>query len=254
MGHEKMKGFFLSSLLSLFVLISALGLKAAEDYRSEAELLYEQGTIGSYKKCINLYLKALETNPNDYEANWKCSRAYIGYGEEARKQNVEGWKDIGAKYGKEAMKFAQKAIEQEPNKPDGYYYYGLSVGIYSDGVSWFTALKEGLKNKVQKSFEKVYELDKMYENAGAVLALGRYWAVLPWPFRDRKKALKYYREYQATKYFADNEEAQIYLAELLLQLKGKENKKEAKNLLKKVTQSADEHFIQQANFLLSKIK
>jgi hypothetical protein len=38
------------------------------------------------------------------------------------------------------MKYAQKAGELDPAKPEGYYYYGLNVGIYSDGVSIFTAL------------------------------------------------------------------------------------------------------------------
>ena len=175
-----MKWFLLGGLVFLLVFISPMGLMA-EDYLSEADALYNQGGMENYKRAIDLYLKALEANPNDYEANWKCARAYRDHGEEVKKQNVEGWKDICARYGKEGMKYAQKAIEQGPNKPDGYYYYGLNVGIYSDGVSILTALAEGLKNKTQSSFEKAYELHKMYDDAGPVLALGRFRAVVPWP-------------------------------------------------------------------------
>jgi len=247
-----MKWFLSASLLFLLVFIFPLGLMA-QNYLSEADALYGQGGIENYKRSVDLYLKALEVNPNDYEANWKCARAHMDYGEEAKKQNVEDWKDTCAKYGKEGMKYAQKAIEQEPNKPDGYYYYGLNVGIYSDGVSVFTALKEGLKDKTQRSFEKAYELDKLYDDAGPILALGRFWAVVPWPFKDKKKALKYYREYQATKYFAERDKGKIYLAELLLKLKGKENKAEAKALLEKVAQSDDKYFRDWANRLLAKI-
>lgn len=246
-----MKWFSLGSLFSLLVFIFPLGLMA-ENYLYEADALYDQGGIENYKRSIDLYLKALEANPNDYEANWKCARAHMGYAEKARKEKAEGWKDICAKYGKEGMKYALKAIEQEPDKPDGHYYYGLNVGIYSDGVSILTALAEGLKGKTQSSLEKAYELDKMYNEAGPILSLGRFWAVVPWPYKDKKKALKFYREYQKTRYFNEKVEGKIYLAEVLLELKG--NKKEAKVLLKKASQSDEKYFIDWAERLLRKIE
>lgn len=109
--------------------------------------------------------------------------------------------------------------------------YGYNVGIYSDGGSILTALREGLKDKTQNSFEKVYQLDKMYEEAGRILALGRFWFVLPWPLNDKKLSMKYLREYQQTPYFSRKPEGPIYLAELLISLGGKENKAEAKSIL-----------------------
>ncbi len=247
-----MKWFSLGSLFSLLVFIFPLGLMA-ENYLYEADALYDQGGMESYKRSIDLYLKALEANPNDYEANWKCARAHMGYAEEARREKVEGWKDIRAKYGKEGMKYAQKAIEQGPNKPDGYYYYGLNAGIYSDGRSVLIALKEGLKDKTQSSFQKAYELNKMYDHAGPILALARFWTIIPWPFEDKKKSLKYYREYQETKYFDEGDKGKIFLAELLLELSGKESKAEAKALLEKAAQSDDKYFSDWANSLLTKI-
>lgn len=236
-----MKRILLSILLCLFVSAFPFSLMA-EDYLSQADSLYDQGGMVNYKKSINLYLKALEASPDDYEINWKCARAYRDYGEEAKKQVMEGWKDICATYGKEGMKYAQKAMERDPTRPDGYYYYGLNVGIYSDGVSILTALAEGLKNKTQSSFEKSYELDKMYDDAGPILALGRFWAVVPWPFKDNEKALAFYREYQATRYFYEKDEGKIYLAELLLKLKGGEKIAEAKSLLEKVAKSDEKYF------------
>jgi tetratricopeptide (TPR) repeat protein len=240
-------------LFSVFVFIHPLGLMA-ENYLSMADGLYEQGGEENYKRSINVYLKALKENPNDYEANWKCARAYREYGETIKRQAVEGWKKACAKYGKEGMKYAEKAIEQQPGRPDGHYYYGLNVGIYSDGVSILTALAEGLKNKTQRSLEKAYELDKMYNEAGAMLSIGRFWAVVPWPYKDKKKALKFYREYQQTRYFNEKAEGKIYLAEVLLALKGKENKEEAKTLLQKALQSDEKYFIDRAKRLLRKIE
>ena len=249
-----MKRFLLWFVLfSVPVFIRPLGIMA-EDYLPMADGLYEQGGTENYKRSIDVYLKALKENPNDYEANWKCARAYREYGGAIKRQAVEGWKKSCATYGKEGMKYAEKAIEQRPNSPDGHYYYGLNVGIYSDGVSILTALTEGLKSKTQSSLEKAYELDKMYNEAGPMLSLGRFWAVVPWPYKDKKKALRFYREYQKTRYFNEKAEGKIYLAEALLALKRKENKEEAKALLQKASQSDEKYFIEWAERLLRKIE
>ncbi len=236
----------------LLVIYYPFGVLAA-GHLTEADKLYTQGGLGNFKQAIELYKQVLAKNPNDYEANWKAARAHREYGEAAKTEKIDGWKEICAKYGKAGMNFAQKATEVEPEKPDGYYYYGLNVGIYSDGVSMFTALSEGLKDKTQNSFEKTYALDKMYEQGGPMIALGRFWQVLPWPMRDRKKSLRYYREYQATKYFTDNIEVHVYLGELLIQIGGQKNKSEAKGYLEKAAQSNDVFFKERAKELLKKI-
>jgi tetratricopeptide (TPR) repeat protein len=227
---------------------------AAIDYLAEADKIYDQGGIENYKKSIELYVKAVEQQPADYEAAWKCARAHREYADEAKKKGVEGWKAICAQYGKAGMQFAQKAVELKPERPDGHYYYGLNVGIYSDGVSILTALAEGLKDKTQRSFEKTYEINKMYKEGGPMLSLGRFWAVLPWPLRDRKKSLAYYREYQQTPYFATNIEAQLFVAELLIQLGGEENKKEAGGYIENALKSDDPYFTDWAKQLQTKAK
>jgi len=226
----------------------------AVDELAEADRIFDQGGLENYKKSIDLYLKAVEQQPDDYEANWKCARAYREYADKAKKSGIEGWKDICAQYGKAGMQYAKKAIELKPERPEGYYYYGLNVGIYSDGVSILTALGEGLKDKTQQSFEKTYAINKMYKDGGPILSLGRFWAVLPWPLRDRKKALAYYREYQQTKYFTTNTEAQLFLAELLIQMGGEKNITEAKGYLEKGLNSDDPYFKDWAKRLQAEIK
>jgi tetratricopeptide (TPR) repeat protein len=247
-----MKKTILGCLWAAVLVLFPFSLLAA-DYVADADKLYEQGGLENYKQAIELYKKAIAETPDSYEANWKCARAHREYGDSAKTEKIDGWKKLCAKYGKEGMNYAHKATELEPEKPDGYYYYGLNVGIYSDGVSIFTALSEGLKDKTQKSFEKTYALDKMYKDAGPMIALGRFWQVLPWPMRDRKKSLKYYREYQVTEYFADNIEVHVYLGELLVQIGGKENKAEAKGYLEKAANSDDAFYKERAKELLKKL-
>jgi hypothetical protein len=242
----------LGPILLFFLILGLLTDSAAADL-SQADSLYEKGGLDNYKASIELYLQAVGQNPEDFEANWKCARAYREYAEEAKKKEVAGWKKICAEYGKAGMQFARKAIELNPDKPDGHYYYGLCVGIYSDGVSILTALAEGLKDKTRRSFEKAYELDKMYADAGPILAFGRFWSVLPWPFRDRQKALHYLREYQETPYFAKEDQAKIYLAEVLLAMNGDQNRREAEALLRLAAQSDEQYYSDWAKRLLAEM-
>jgi tetratricopeptide (TPR) repeat protein len=248
-----MKRYLGFAVLTTIFLVFAM-VVSAEDYLAEADTIFDQGGVENFKKSIDLYLKAVEQQPDDYEANWKAARAHREYADKAKKKGVEGWEDICAQYGKAGMQYAQKAIELKPERPDGHYYYGLNVGVYSDGVSIFTALREGLKDKTQKSFEKTYEINKMYKNGGPMLSLGRFWAVLPWPMRDRKKALAYYREYQETPYFATNTEAQVFLAELLIEMGGDQNREEANGYVEKALQSDDPYFKDWAARLQAELK
>jgi hypothetical protein len=248
-----MKRLIRSAIIAAILLCFPIG-AAAVDYLAEADEIYDQGGFENYKKSIDLYVKAVEQQPDDYEAAWKAARAHREYADKAKKKGEGGWEDICAQYGKAGMQYARKAIDLKPERPDGHYYYGLNVGIYSDGVSIFTALKEGLKDKTQKSFEKTYEINKMYNEAGPMLSLGRFWAVLPWPLRNREKSLAYYREYLETQYFATNTEAQLFLAELLIQMGGDKNKAEAKGYLEKALKTDDPYFKDWAKQLQAKLK
>jgi len=134
------------------------------------------------------------------------------------------------------MGYAEKAKELEPEKIEGHYYYGLSAGTYSDGISILKALKEGLKGSTQDAFYKAYDIDKMYDIGGPMLAIGRFWHQLPFPFKNKKRAEKYLAEHH--QYFPDDPEGLVYYAELLID-RGK--KKEARPLLEKAI-AGDEPF------------
>lgn len=220
---------------------------------ADADASFEQGGMVSVANSIDVYEHILTRNPENFEANWKCARACRQYGEAAKKGQVDDWKKICAEYGKKGMKYGAKAREINPYNPAGYYYFGLSVGIYSDGTSILTALKEGLKDKTQINFEKVYELDKMYDDGGSILALGRFWAVLPWPLYNNKKSLAYYREFQQTEYFQSSTEGRVYLSELLIRLGGDKNVAEARDLLSQVILNGEPYFTDWAQRLLNKM-
>lgn len=236
--------------ICLFVLLSLPLSLLAEDFMAQGSALMDKGKANyeSYKQAGDSFVKALEANPNSYEAAWKAAEAYREYCENAKRQNVPNWKGICKEYGKIGMKNGEKAIALNPGAIEGNFWYGCCVGSYSDGVSVLTALKEGLKGKTQSSFEKSYELNKMYHDGGPIKALGRFWFVLPWPLQDKKLSLKYFREFQ--KLLPNDPEGQVFLGELLMNMKEKD---EAKSLLQNAAASSDTYFSSEAKRLLAEM-
>lgn len=224
---------------------------------AKAQALIDKGGVENCRQAYDICMAAVQKDPGGFEANWMAAQACREYGLAVKKSEAEGWEDVCKEYGKKGMEFAEKAIAIDAAKPQGHYWYGTSVGIYSDGVSILKAIKEGLKDKTQKSFETVYKIDKTYDKAGVVGALGRFWQVLPWPLRDKEKSLAYFREYQATPYYKDPDtvEIRVYLAELLME--DKKTREEAKTLLNEAvnitTASKDAYWNKQAKALLSKL-
>ena len=239
-----MKRVFLYVLVCMF-LFSFHFVSMAEDPLVEADMLFEKGGMISILESIPLYIRAVEANPDSYEANWKCARAHREYADHALEGEYEGWKDICKEYGKIALGYGEKAIELEPDKVEGQYYYGLSAGTYSDGVSILKALKEGLKGSTQDAFYKAYDIDKMYDIGGPMLAIARFWHQLPFPFRNKRRSQRYFEEHH--EYFHDDPEALVYYAELLID-RGK--KDEARPLLEKAIAGDEPFFSEWAQRLL----
>jgi tetratricopeptide (TPR) repeat protein len=253
--EEPMKN--LARILFVISLLFCIPMTASADVaalisQGDALFKYDNGTMADYLKSANLYKDAAKQDPKNFEAAWKAARSLRYYAETAKQTSAKGWKEICKKTGKEGMEYAQKAIDLQKDKADGYYWYALNVGIYSDGVSILTAISEGLKDKTQSSFEKVLKLDKNYEKCAALVGIGRFWSVLPFPMRDRKKALKYFNEYKATSHFGTSPEGVVFMAELLIDMGGQENKDQAKTLLTDL-KTDNAYFKKYAQDLLKKV-
>ncbi|MDJ0803139.1 MAG: hypothetical protein QNI89_11215 [Desulfobacterales bacterium] len=237
----------------LLLLLLAAPAAADDQALRDADARYAVGGLEDLKASLALYAQARQAAPLDYATLWKSARAHRDYGNRAKQAKLPDWKAICKTQGKTAMQLAERAIALAPERVEGHYYYGLSVGIYSDGVSIFTALSEGLKDKTQTSFEKAYALDKHYNDAGPILSLGRFWTVLPWPMHDKKRALQYFREYEKTGFLEAYAEAQVYFGELLIKLGGKANKQEARRWLEIAAQAPERYYAERATRLLAKL-
>lgn len=241
---KTLKIFLISlCIFSCFSLISL-----SEDYLPQADAIYMKDNLNSVINSLPLYRKAVEENPDSYEANWKMARALREYADLSMEAEVENWEDVCKEYGKEGLKFAETAQKIEPDQVEGHYFYGLCAGTYSDGISILKAIREGLRKKTEKAFEKAYEIDKMYDDAGPILALGRMWHQLPKIYRKTPRSEAYFEEYY--QYFPENPQGLVYFAELLIT----RNKDErAKELLEKAAQSNHVYFSKRAKILLEKL-
>lgn len=195
----------MKKMLSTFVLAAIMLVPLFAATEAELRAAYEQA------------VKRAEAAPQDYTLNWKAAEAARKYGDYLVTEEVAGWKETAKAVAKTGMRFGEIAFKLNPTGIEGWYWYGLCVGTYSDCVSVITALAEGLKGKTQMGFENAYKFNKMYDNGGPILSLGRFWQVLPAiAGQDRKKAEALFNEYIAL--FGDkpdaNKNAWYYRGEL----------------------------------------
>ena len=246
---------------SLYLTISAIVLLisplAAQDLLKQSDELftkaYYNGGSQTHKAALDLTLKAMEVGEPGYEVYWRAARGCRSYAEEFKRENIMNesvWKPVCVRYGRMGMQYGEKATALNAQRVEGWLYYGLSVGNYADGVSMFTAVKEGLVNKTRQSFEKAYAIDKTFMWGAPLTALGRMWNILPWPLKDNKKALKYLRE--AQRLVPDNPEGQVYLGLVLLESGDDKDQSEGKALLLKASKGRIPYFADWAKRELAK--
>lgn len=184
------------------------------------------------KQSLDLCLTCMEKRPEEYEILWRCARGAHQYGETARNLEVAGWEEICKEWGRRGMEIAEKAESIEPGRVEGYFWEGACIGIYSDGTSIMTAVKEGFYKKSKNAMAKVYELDKSYNDYDSVFANAMFWISLPFPLKSKKEALKYYREFEESTTWTERPYVRrVYGANLLMEVKPKGYKEEAKRLL-----------------------
>jgi len=117
----------------------------------------------NHVKCIELCRAYIAEKPNDFDVNWRLSRAYQRLGREAKLMLEDNWKEVAIKNATLAMSYAEKAIELRPEEAVGYLQYAGSIGVYSDAVNIFTKIEKGFGPKVEVCLEKVYKVDKTVE-------------------------------------------------------------------------------------------
>ena len=163
-------------------------------------------------KTIALYEKVLKLDPDHYEALWKIARSYFIIGDAL--PETEEFKNRHKECGEMGMSYGKRAVTVHPQGVEGHYYYGLSIAQYSIGISIVKALIKGLGPEYEKHIGRAISIDKLYDYAGPLRAMGRYWYRLPWPKRNIDKSIDYLKEAETIAPLSTR--GHVYLAESYL--------------------------------------
>ena len=176
----------------LFPASSALSQQVPELMR-EGDLLWQaRAEEGKALASIAAYKRVLEIDENNYDACWKIARSCFFLGDGL--PETDEMKVRHREMGEQGMPYGKKALAINPGGIEGHYYYALCIAEYSIGISIVKALAKGLGPEYEKHVGKALELDRHYDSAGPLRAMGRYWYKLPWPKRDIEKSVRYLKE------------------------------------------------------------
>ena len=170
------------------------------------------------RASIDSYKKALKVDAKSYEACWKIARAYFYLGDLL--PETKEMRNRHREMGLEGMHYAKKAVALNPQGVEGHYYYTLTLAQYSIGINIIKALAKGLGPQYEKHIKKALAIDRNYDNAGPLRAIGRYWYQVPWPKRDLEKSIHYLKEAVASA--PTSIRGHVYLAESFLKAGEKE--------------------------------
>ncbi len=202
------------AFMTVFCLVSFLFPQTAEELIVQADqLCIEMKDMAMAKEAEALYLKSLGMSDDKYEAMWRMSRILYYIGEHTEKKKDQ--KNIFAR----GVYYAEKAVELEPEKPDGHYWLGVNHGKVGEvrGVLKSLSLVKPIKN----AMNKVIELEHSYEDGGPDRVLGRVFYKLPgFAGGDNKKSLEHLLK--SKEYGPEDALTRIYLAETYLALKEKD--------------------------------
>jgi len=201
-------------LLALLLLSITAGVRAQE--AQDPDRLYaDREKLSSALEASSIWEARLAKNPRDFESAWKLAKTCYWLGghvpeNERRKQFERG------------IDAAMKAIELQPNRPEGHFWLAADMGAMAEGFG----LRAGIKYRgpIKKELETVLMIDAGFQQGSADRALGRWYLRVPRLFggsKDKsiehlKKSLSYAPESSATHFF---------LAETYLEMDKKDDAK-----------------------------
>ena len=177
------------SLLAAASPAQPTGLTSFSDRLAKMDALWMQrATPGPMDELIRVGTEVLAEHPENYDATWRVSRAYWWIGHTTQ--------DMAARTAScsEAMRYGEQAIHLAPEGVEGHFVYALSVGEYATAIGIAQAVMQGIGQKFERACLDTYALDRDYDNGAPIVALGRYYYVLPWPLRDLNQSRRYLEE------------------------------------------------------------
>lgn len=134
-------------------------------------------------RAIGYYRQALKRTPDSHAAHWRLARAF------ARMGTRSGDKGVCRNLGQQGYRHARQAIRLRPRRVEGHYWAALCAGAWGKGLGALSALRNGIAGKLERHLDDALRIDPRYEHGGPHRVYGMYYLRLPWPLRDRGKAI-----------------------------------------------------------------
>jgi hypothetical protein len=168
--------------------------------------------------------KTLARAGKDYAFMWRAARLYFWLSDDP---NLG--KDERTRLGKYSWDLGERAVALNPNDVAGHFWAMGGMGNYALGLGVVRSLTQGIEGKFKTRITRAEALDPRYAYGGIPVAWGRYYAKMPWPKYDEKKARAAYA--RAMQINPHNLRARVFLAELMLE---EDQPAEARRLLEEV--------------------
>jgi len=238
-----MWGLVLSAVL--FVASGA----AQTDGKDPNRLYADREQLSSARQAADIWEARLTANSRDFESAWKLARACYWLGghvpaDEQRQQYERG------------IKAGMRAIELEPQRPDGHFWVAADMGAMAESFG----LRAGIRYRgpIKTELETVLKIDPAYQQGSADRALGRWYFRVPRLFGGSKdKAIEHLK--QSLTHAPESTATHFFLAEQYLDMdKPDDARREARAVLDAPLHPdwtpEDREFKQKAKALLEKIK
>lgn len=143
----------------------AAAVPAAEIIAKTDELCKKHEDLSVLRQCIQMLAQARKPDNRNYEVEWKFARYNYFLG---KRTDNEAESEKALKAGADAGKIASRI---EPNKPEGYFWYGANVGEQARRAP----LTKGLTSldDIRSTMNKVIEIQPDYQGASAYDVLGQ---------------------------------------------------------------------------------
>jgi tetratricopeptide (TPR) repeat protein len=195
-----------------------------ETLAKSEELFKQRDDLAKLREAVKSLAAVRNPDRRNYEVEWKFAKYNYFLG---KRSSDEKEKDKAFEDGKQAGRIASRI---EPDKADGYFWYGANLGEQAK----ISPVTVGVKSvdDIQEAMNKVIEIDPQYQNASAYDALAQVELNTAGLMGGKpEKAVEYLEK--ALKIEDDNSYLHLHLAEAYIATgKKPEAKKQLEYLIK----------------------
>jgi len=170
----------------------------------QADIYYQQRQdVENVRKALTLMHDATAKNPQDYEAWWRIAMFTSFLARRTSRTEEPKLLDEGIAAGK-------KAVNLSPDRVEGHFWLGANYGLAAEVGGGMKAFR--LLDRIRGEMQTVLKLNPEYEQAGALVILGRVSFEAPF-FLDGNKQHSIELLEECLRRYPQNSLAMLFLAD-----------------------------------------